>query len=170
MPATPKRAGRTPKPGSQFPSQVLTSNLRILRAIRGFSQEEVAETLRRLGHDWTQTTVSQVELGARHVNVDELFALALTLSVYPGDLLSPVMSPRLKAEFGIIKIDKPAEAVAVDVGTAKPLPARFVDDWLRGQSGDTKLVVHRDGELHVLTGRFLLVGYEEPEPSEEPQP
>jgi transcriptional regulator with XRE-family HTH domain len=166
MPATPKRAGRTPKPGSQFPSQVLASNLRLLRALHGFSQEEVAETMRRLGHDWSQTTVSQVELGARHVNTDELYALALTLSAYVAELLSPVFSPRLKRELSIIDVERPTNG-DVDVGTAKPLPARFVWDWLRGQSGETRLMV-RDDELHVFTARFeAVVNEDDQSPSDE---
>jgi hypothetical protein len=59
----------------------------------------------------------------------------------------------------------------VDVGTAKPLPARFVWDWLRGQSGETRLMV-RDDELHVFTARFeAVVDEEQPSPDEEePQP
>jgi hypothetical protein len=59
-----------------------------------------------------------------------------------------------------VKVDSPADFVKpptdVDVGTAVPLPGRFVQDWLRGQSGETRLM-ERDGELHVFTGRFTVV-------------
>jgi transcriptional regulator with XRE-family HTH domain len=139
----------------------------MLRALRGYSQEEVAETLRRLGHDWSQTTVSQVELGARHVNVDELFALALTMSVNPGELLSPVFPTRLMGDFGVLKVE--GLPTHVDVGTAKPLPRGFVKDWLYGEAGHTQLRVDSHGELQVLTGRLQVVGDKEPD-QPEPQP
>jgi transcriptional regulator with XRE-family HTH domain len=182
MPATPKRAGRTPKAGSRFPSQVVADNLRMIRSLRGLSQMEVAGQMRRLGHDWTQTTVSQVELGARHVNIDELCALALTLSVYIDELLSPVTSPRLKADIRGKTDPPPPPDTNVDVGTAEPLPGRFVADWLRGQSGDTQLVETSNGELYV--GRVVVIqdegraddssfsvqkSTEQPSSSEEPQ-
>jgi transcriptional regulator with XRE-family HTH domain len=90
MPApTPRRAGRKAKPGARFMSDVLADNLRAYRLLNRMEQAEVAEMMTRLGHPWTQATVSQVERGRRNVTVDELLSLTLTLATTFQRLLDP---------------------------------------------------------------------------------
>jgi transcriptional regulator with XRE-family HTH domain len=72
--------------------------------------------------DWTQSTVSQVELGARHVNVDELLALAAALEVSPVDLLDPTSEP------------PPGDIV--DLGMGHLTTGQFVHEWVRGVLGE----------------------------------
>jgi hypothetical protein len=75
-----------------------------------------------LGHNWTQRTVSAVEQGERHVNVDELAALALVLESSVPALLDPYDADA-----------QPDQQTRLDIGTSTPLPAWFAREWLRGQ-------------------------------------
>lgn len=89
MPATPQREGRSARSGKVFPSQALGENVRTYRILRDLSQQELAERMTELGHSWTRATSGEVERNARHVNVDELSGLALSLGVTIGQLLDP---------------------------------------------------------------------------------
>jgi hypothetical protein len=62
-------------------------------------QSDLALAMVRLGHDWTDVTVSQVERSKRKVSVDELFSLALALGYVVPDLLVPPETERL--DFGV---------------------------------------------------------------------
>ena len=53
------------------------------------SQQQLAQRMRRLGHEWHQQTTSNVEAGTRSVDTDELVALALALGVTLSFLLEP---------------------------------------------------------------------------------
>lgn len=69
---------------------VLAANLRELRERHGLSQERLADALREASAlAWTQATVADVELGERHLRVEELLALALFFRVGPEALLAP---------------------------------------------------------------------------------
>jgi transcriptional regulator with XRE-family HTH domain len=116
MPKTPKLAGRVPHPEALFPSQVVAANVRSLRALRGLSQDGLAEKMQHLQHEWSRATASEVERGRRNVTVDELASLAIALGVWgPGDLLDP---ERL--------------GVALDVGMTGPLRKQTASAWARG--------------------------------------
>jgi transcriptional regulator with XRE-family HTH domain len=127
MPAAPHPAGRQPREGSRLPSQIVADNVRALRERRGHSQVMLAGLLRFQGLDWTQSTVSQVELGARHINVDELLGLAAALEVSPPDLLSP---------FSAMTTDPRDDGYAVDLGMGRLMTGTFVDHWVRGHAGE----------------------------------
>ena len=91
MAKTPKRDGRQPRPGSEFPSGILGRNIRDLRYFReNMKQEELAGRMKSLGFSWFATTVGLVEKGLRTVSLDELFALALALETSVVKLLDPV--------------------------------------------------------------------------------
>jgi transcriptional regulator with XRE-family HTH domain len=74
--------------------QVVADNILGLRSFRRLSQEDVALAMRELGYDWTRTTISELEGGARGLRVDELLALALVFGVRPTDLLDPANGGR----------------------------------------------------------------------------
>jgi hypothetical protein len=59
--------------------------------------------MRRLGHAWTDSTVSQVETGRRRVNTDELVALALALTTSVADLLTPPRPEKLDTGVGAMR-------------------------------------------------------------------
>jgi transcriptional regulator with XRE-family HTH domain len=90
MPKTPKRAGRTPKPGSRFLSAVIADNVRARRTLRHYSQDELARRMRHLGHDtWVRATVSEVERAGRSVTIDEVAGLCAALGATFPQLLDP---------------------------------------------------------------------------------
>lgn len=90
MPVTPSRARRKPQRDTRFLSEVLADNVRLYRGMLGMSQNELAERMRSLHHDWHRATVSEVERGGRNVSVDELGSLALLLGRTISDLLDPL--------------------------------------------------------------------------------
>lgn len=89
MAKTPTRAKREPVPGARFLSQALADNIRAYRMLRRMNQDNLAERMRLLQHEWSRPTVSEVERGGRNVTVDELGGLALALGVTIGQLLDP---------------------------------------------------------------------------------
>jgi len=119
--ATPKRAGRTPQPGSRFLSDAFAENLHAYRSLRRLSQEELARQMLNLGHaSWSRATVSEVERGGRTVTVDELLALALIFGTPIGDLLDPA------------GLDGRATA-ALDFGWRRTMPVAMASRWVRGR-------------------------------------
>jgi transcriptional regulator with XRE-family HTH domain len=160
MPARPHPAGRQPPAGSRRPSQVLADNVRALRDHQGRSQGWLAERMRALGEEWSQSTVSQVELGTRHVNINELFALALAFEL--TDLLD-LVDPVAAAELGhqprrrrFVAADGRGGG-KVDLGIAKPVPGEFVNRWLNQRLQVIRPYV-TDGETHIFSGEFSVEG------------
>jgi transcriptional regulator with XRE-family HTH domain len=160
MPARPHPAGRQPPPGSRRPSQVLADNVRALREHHGRSQAWLAELMRAQGEEWTQSTVSQVELGTRHVNINELFALALALELTDLlDLLDPLTEAD-KEPWGRRRgvPTRGREGGEVDLGVAKPLPGEFVHLWLDRRLSAIRVYVGADGETHLFSGETSVTG------------
>lgn len=153
MPTTPKRAGRTPRPGSRFLADAVADNVRAHRVLAKLSQGDVAERMRGLGHDWTQTTVSDIERGERNVTVDELVGLALVFQISPQDLIDP------RGVDG-------RGATPVDIGPGD-VRTKDIGDWLQGRgftfmnwSGNTPQVLQvlafgEDAEGDELTEKDL---------------
>jgi transcriptional regulator with XRE-family HTH domain len=160
MPATPHPAGRQPQPGSRLPSQVVADNVKALREYQKRSQAYLAGLMRDQGVEWSQSTVSQVELGARHVNVDELYALALALELTnPVDLLNPLTAANLGKQPWERPFN-PADGQGggkVDLGVAKPVPGEFIDRWLDNRLAAIRLFV-TDGETHLFSAEFSVQG------------
>jgi transcriptional regulator with XRE-family HTH domain len=77
-------------------AEVLASNARAFRLLRGLEQATLAELMSRaFGHSWRQSTVSEVEKGRRAITVAELLALATVLGVTVERLLDPRGPERL---------------------------------------------------------------------------
>jgi transcriptional regulator with XRE-family HTH domain len=87
---TPEVAGRSPRPGSRFLSEVLAANIQALRLLRRLKQGDLADGMTRVGHRWTQQTVSDVERARRNITVNELLGLALVLDATLDELLDPM--------------------------------------------------------------------------------
>src|SRR6266700_2654883 len=118
MPAsTPRRAGRTPRAGSRYLSDVLADNIRAWRLLRRLEQAEVASRMSKLDHTWGPSTVSQVERGRRNITVDELLSLAIALGVPVWVLLDP-LGPQGDND------------MPVDFGPVGTLSAKLVREWL----------------------------------------
>jgi transcriptional regulator with XRE-family HTH domain len=116
---------------------VVAANIAGYRNVRKLSQQALAEEMRQLGHQWSPSTVSDVENGDRSVAVDELVDLALALETNPPTLLDPG------------GIDGNATE-ALDCGGGAT-PVSFARAWLRG-----KIVLHRRiedwGRVHWQVG------------------
>lgn len=89
MATTPTRAGLSPQGESRFFSEFVATNVRDYRAVAGFTQDELAVRMVRLGHVWVRPTVSEVERNRRNVTVDELAGLAAALGVTVAALIDP---------------------------------------------------------------------------------
>jgi transcriptional regulator with XRE-family HTH domain len=124
--ATPKRAGRSPRPGSRFLSDAFADNVHAYRSLHRLSQEDLAHKMVDHGHaSWSRATVSEVERGRRTVTIDELLALALIFGAPIGSLLDPA------------GLDGRG-TVPLDVGGWRPMPAAVASPWVRG-----RISVHR---------------------------
>lgn len=52
------------------------ARVRALREAKGWSQQEIADRMKRRGFDWMQSTVAKTEAAARPIRINEAFALA----------------------------------------------------------------------------------------------
>lgn len=64
------------------------NNLRTLRLRAGLTQDEVAAKLQVLGCDVTRSAIAKIEVGQRHVYVDELIALQKVLFTTFDEMLN----------------------------------------------------------------------------------
>lgn len=92
-----------PRADAIFPRQLLAANIRAGRALLDLSQQDLADRMSALGHQWSRPTVSQVERAARAVSVDELYGLAHALVMDILMLLSPPEGARLQLDTGLPK-------------------------------------------------------------------
>lgn len=92
-----------PGPGLIFPGQLLASNVRMGRAFLSLTQQDLADRMSALGHQWSRPTVSQVEREVRAVSVDELFGLAHSLETDILTLLSAHEGFRVQVGTGLPK-------------------------------------------------------------------
>jgi transcriptional regulator with XRE-family HTH domain len=95
-------------------TEVVGGNVRRIRLIKNWSQEQLRIGLRDWGVKWSRPTVAQMELGNRPLSVDELLALALTLGVAPHLLLYPPSRSRV--------------GLSDDVAVANGLIGSWLDD------------------------------------------
>src|SRR6266542_1450582 len=125
----------------QKPSGVLGANVGATRHLRKMSQRDLAEAMTRLGHKWSDSTVSLVESDGRQVSVNELIGLVLVL----GET-----HPRL--------LQTQSE---VDVGPIEPLPPEVLQVLALGKG---RLRVTWEGEkpkyFHQRVARDLAESWE----------
>ena len=70
--------------------ETVRANVARVRNKLGFTLRDVADRLTDIGHPMAHNTVSEIERGARRVDVDDLMALAAALDASPAALLMPV--------------------------------------------------------------------------------
>ncbi len=93
---------------------ILRANVRDTRRLANLTQVELAGRMEALGlgHDWRNTTVSDVENGRRAVAADELIALALALGTDPAGLLDPRgVTGRERTEVDLGRVALPGELI-----------------------------------------------------------
>lgn len=69
--------------------ETVRANIRTLRELRGYSQTDLSQRLNAGGYQLSTNAISQIEIGARRVDVDDLMALAAAIEVTPLALLLP---------------------------------------------------------------------------------
>jgi transcriptional regulator with XRE-family HTH domain len=67
--------------------EIVRANVARFRRQRGLTLREMADKMKQAGRPLAYNTISEIELGARRVDVDDLAALADVLEVLPTDLL-----------------------------------------------------------------------------------
>jgi transcriptional regulator with XRE-family HTH domain len=90
--------------GALFPRDFLAAKVRATRGLHGLGQQDLAERMSALGHEWSRPTVSQVERAARTVSVDELFGLCLALQLDFPTLLAPLEGLDVPMDVGLPKV------------------------------------------------------------------
>lgn len=71
---------------------VVRERIRELRRQRGFTQQDLADALARLGLLTDRATVARIEIGQRRLTLNEAFAAAQALGVAPVHLFVPTDS------------------------------------------------------------------------------
>lgn len=69
--------------------ETVRENISRVRRERGLTLRALSERLAELGRPISNSSISQVETGARRVDVDDLVAFAIALDVSPNTLLMP---------------------------------------------------------------------------------
>lgn len=78
---------RKPKP--KTPREVFAAQVGILRERKGWTQQRLADEMKRLDHPIDRTAIAKIERGDRGVSIDEAFTLAVAFGVSPAALLLP---------------------------------------------------------------------------------
>lgn len=92
-------------------------NVARIRKRQGLTLQEVSDRLRMTDHPLAHNAISEIERGARRVDVDDLVALAVALNCSPLALLLPPSSPEH----------------VVSITGADMMPGRDVWDWAQGK-------------------------------------
>lgn len=98
------------------PSQVFATTMREVRGRRRWSQEDLEDVLRSLGHPLDRTVIARIESEERKLTLDDAMAISAALAVAPIHMFTPRAS---------------SEAVAI--GAKLRAPAGKVRRWVRGE-------------------------------------
>lgn len=102
------------------PHRVIAARVRELRRKRGWSAAHLAAEMARVGVGWDRSIVANLESGRRAaVSVEELFALAATLSVAPIHLCVPTVEEVEELTYRVA----PGE---------RPISPSYARAWIRG--------------------------------------
>jgi 8-oxo-dGTP diphosphatase len=98
------------------PSEVFREQLRTVRRLKGWTQQQLADALAEIGVRIDASAITRLERGTRGVTLDDVVAIAAALGVSPLHLLVP--------------LDNSAQ---LDVAPALSAVAPDVRAWIRGQ-------------------------------------
>lgn len=68
--------------------EVMGKQVKRIRELRGWSQQELARRMHEKGYSWRQTTVAKTEAADRPIRVNEVQGLAIVFGVTVNDLLT----------------------------------------------------------------------------------
>ena len=63
------------------PEHLVGRQVRLLRQVRGWSQQDVAEKMQAYGYQWSQATVTRLEAATRPIRLNELTDLAALFGI-----------------------------------------------------------------------------------------
>ncbi|MCH9732731.1 MAG: helix-turn-helix domain-containing protein [Actinomycetia bacterium] len=69
--------------------ETVRANVKRLRRTQGLTLRDLSDRMKRVDRPMGHSTISEIERGARRVDVDDLMALAVALGVWPATLLMP---------------------------------------------------------------------------------
>jgi transcriptional regulator with XRE-family HTH domain len=98
------------------PSKVFRTRLRLVRRLKGWTQQELAAAMAEAGVDLGEPAITRMERGTRGVSLDEAIALAAVLGVSPLHMIVP--------------LDNDAQ---LDVTPGITVPVLDARSWVRGQ-------------------------------------
>ncbi|MFI9610356.1 helix-turn-helix domain-containing protein [Streptomyces sp. NPDC052023] len=78
----------SPRPVRMTAEEVMGKQVRRIRELRGWSQQELARRMHDKGYSWRQTTVAKTEAADRPIRVNEVQGLAIVFGVTVNDLLA----------------------------------------------------------------------------------
>jgi len=97
-------------------SEVYRRRLRETRQLKGWTQQQLADEMGKLGFKIDASAVTRLERGTRGVTLDEVIATAATLGVSPLHLIVPL-----------------DDAAELDVTPGLPVTGGGARAWIRGQ-------------------------------------
>jgi transcriptional regulator with XRE-family HTH domain len=128
------------------PSEVVAANVRMYMQWRGFTQDDLADRMTKIGMgfqkneggrtEWHRRTIGQILSGDRRIDVNELFGLAVALETTVGALLSPLVGgiANFDGRYSIGDLEplgfRDFEILLEDPSEKKePRPRLVVDEW-----------------------------------------
>ena len=116
--------------------RTVAENVRRVREGRALTFAEVARRIEEIGRPISALGIRRIEEGARRVDVDDLYALAVALGVGPGSLLLPYDEDERRLVGVTPVIEAPLDRVNSWLTKNSPLPRVSPhmppeEDWLR---------------------------------------
>jgi transcriptional regulator with XRE-family HTH domain len=133
------------------PEQYIGRQVRMLRQINGWSQQDVAKRMRAYGYQWSQATVTRLEAATRPIRLNELADLA-TLFGVPVPQFLEYWTP----DYGMDDVDAIRKEIT-DLETEREILRLQLDMARTARESATMHVAMVAGELTRVEGRLAVL-------------